>query len=176
VYNGSVLNGVNTYPVITINGTGGTGPYHLNLRICNNVAYLTSNRSDYFIRFKASGDQVSNTMLLNNLVESAVTTWTRVEDTYYNFSDWQLNFSKDADSLKTIAGFVTPPTAIAHSPGFPNSQAACISEAEDYIAALHLATGSSAIDAGYIDVPVYTDYSGTDRPLSSKDIGAFEKI
>jgi hypothetical protein len=112
----------------------------------------------------------------NNLVDSSYASWAKIGSTEYTLAQWQSTFGQDMHSLKTTAGVVTPPTTVAfHAPGTPTF-ANCLAEADAYVAALQLAVGSAAINAGSDDVLIYRDYLGNPCPVGAHmDIGAFEK-
>jgi hypothetical protein len=178
VHNGNQITAGTKWPMIKVNGTTGKGDgYHTGLVIINNAAVSVTGRDESFVSFQYSdNNQIPNMVLSNNLLDSPTTTWAEVAGVAKDLATWQTNYSQDVNSLKTTAGVTTPLTPMRHANGFPDSSAACVSEADAYVAALMPAVGSALLDAGYIDVPVYVDYSGTSRPLSNKDIGALEKV
>lgn len=177
VYNGTYAS--QSPPFIRINGNYGcTAPYHTGIDIRNNIAISASGRADLFIKFQNNDGQIDQVILDNNLFDASSSNWGDVAGTQYTLSAWKSNFTKDISSLKSAAGVVAPPSArAAHASGNPSSLAAEITEINTYIAALQLALGSAAIDAGNDSVSAYKDYFGIHRPQGAhKDIGAFEKV
>jgi hypothetical protein len=166
------------WPFIKVNGTTGaiTGDgYHTGLAIRNNLGIIVSGRNDSFIKFQFdNNNQIPNMTLSNNLLDSPTSSWAEIVASVKDLATWQTNYSQDANSLKTTAGVSTPLTPMRHANGFPDSSEACVAEADAYVAALMPAVGSALLDAGYNDVPVYVDYEGMSRPLSSKDIGSIQ--
>lgn len=176
VGNGDTVGG--THPMVIINSALNGYTSHTGIDIRNNL-FLTSPSPTWVpIKFQNNDAEVSAATIENNLFDSASAYVGTVNASNYDLTTWRSTTGHDLLSIDGTAGVVTPPPDVTHhASGFPNSQAACVAEADAYVAALHLATGSAAINAGSnTNLFVYKDYDGNTRPVGARDIGAFEKV
>lgn len=179
VYCGAVDN-EDRKPFMRMYGTSGTGDYHTNVDIRNNLAISISSRTggnngDLLLDVVDNNSaQLANMVLDNNLLDSPYANWAVMAGTEYPLSTWQSTFGRDSASLKTAAGVVTPPTLTSHTPGTPDA-AGVLTEVNAIVLALQLSSGSAALNTG-ADIRLYRDYLDNIRPIGpSLDIGAFER-
>lgn len=158
----------------TTTGGASTGGLHANVEIRNNLSVSRAGYNTALIEYQNAA-QIAATTEDNNLLDSSGTYWAVVEGANVDFTTFKATYSKDNSSLKTAAGVVAPSSGVSHAPGYPDSAASNVAEADAYLAAYQLSSSSIAIDAGVTATNTWRDHLGVARPVGSgSDIGAFE--